>query len=240
MKEKDIKEDLFKAQEHISSAIEHLDALEKLKEQPTAIPFPTNSIPRDELNVAICVGHSRSGDTGAVSCGGVNEWTYNKKVAEHLKSDLQEYGISSFVVDKYGGTYGSYTSAMNWLIKHLKKEKASIAIELHFNASSNSRANGMEMLYWNTSRIGLSLAEYLLRGCQKYFPLIRNRGTKSRKSGDRGATFLRGTHCPACIAEPFFGTNFEPVWPHLATIKTVLAKPLPKELNRWSMENKLQ
>ena len=81
---KDIREDLFKAQEHISSAIKHLQELEKLKEQPKAIPFPTNSIPREDLNVAICVGHSRQGDTGAVSCGGINEWTYNKKVAEFI------------------------------------------------------------------------------------------------------------------------------------------------------------
>lgn len=233
---KEIKEDLFKAQEHISNAIEHLTEIEKLKEKPT-VPFPTNNIPRDDLNVAICVGHSRKGDTGAVSAGGVNEWTYNKKVAEYLKSDLQEYGISSFVVDDYGGTYGSYTSAMNWLIKHLKNEKASIAIELHFNASSNSKANGMEMLYWNTSRIGLSLAEYLLRGCQKYFPLIRNRGAKSRKSGDRGATFLRGTHCPAVITEPFFGTCFEPDWTTFANNEHVLSQALATGIKDWSDEH---
>ena len=119
---KDIKEDLFKAQESISKAIEALTEIEKLKEKPP-VPFPTNSIPREDLHLAICVGHSRQGDTGAVSCGGINEWTYNKKVAEYLKSDLQEYGISSFVVDNYGGTYGSYTSAMNWLTKHLKEQK---------------------------------------------------------------------------------------------------------------------
>jgi len=237
MKEKDIKEDLFKAQEHISSAIEHLDALEKLKEQPTAIPFPTNSIPRDELNVAICVGHSRSGDTGAVSCGGVNEWTYNKKVAEHLKSDLQEYGISSFVVDKYGGTYGSYTSAINWLVKHLKEQKASIAIELHFNASSNSKAEGMEMLYWKTSRIGMTLAEYLLRGCQKYFPLIKNRGTKKRDTGDRGATFLRKTHVPAVIAEPFFGSCWEPDWTTFANSEHILSQALAHGIKNWADEH---
>ncbi len=237
MKEKDIKEDLFKAQEHISSAIEHLDAIEKLKEQPTAIPFPTNSIPRDELNVAICVGHSRSGDTGAVSCGGVNEWTYNKKVAEHLKSDLQEYGISSFVVDKYGGTYGSYTSAINWLVKHLKEQKASIAIELHFNASSNSKAEGMEMLYWKTSRIGMTLAEYLLRGCQKYFPLIKNRGTKKRDTGDRGATFLRKTHVPAVIAEPFFGSCWEPDWTTFANSEHILSQALAHGIKNWADEH---
>ena len=98
---KDIKENLFKAQEHISSAIEHINELEKLKEKPKTIPFPTNNIPREDLNVGICVGHSRKGDTGAVSCGQINEWTYNKKVAEYLKSDLQEFGISSFIVDDY-------------------------------------------------------------------------------------------------------------------------------------------
>ena len=234
---KDIKEDLFKAQEHISNAIEHINEIEKLKEQPTAIPFPTNSIPRDELNVAICVGHSRSGDTGAVSCGGINEWTYNKKVAEYLKSDLQEYGISSFVVDKYGGTYGSYTSAINWLVKHLKEQKASIAIELHFNASSNSKANGMEMLYWKTSRIGMTLAEYLLRGCQKYFPLIKNRGTKKKDTGDRGATFLRKTHIPSVIAEPFFGSCWEPDWTTFANSEHILSQALAHGIKNWADEH---
>lgn len=70
---------------------------------------------------------------------------------------------------------------MNWLVKYLKEQEASVAIELHFNASDNTKAEGMEMLYWNTSRIGMSLAEYVLRGCQRYFPLIKNRGIKSRK-----------------------------------------------------------
>jgi len=234
---KKIKEGLFEAQESISKAIEALTELERLKEEPTAIPFPTNSIPRDELNVAICVGHSRSGDTGAVSAGGINEWTYNKKVAEHLKSDLQEYGISSFVVDKYGGSYGSYTSAVDWLVKHLKEHKASIAIELHFNASSNAKAEGMEMLYWKTSRIGMTLAEYLLRGCNKYFPLIKNRGTKKKTTGDRGATFLRKTHCPAVIAEPFFGSCWEPDWTTFANNEHILSQALALGVKNWADEH---
>ena len=234
---KDIKENLFEAQEAITKAIEAISKIEKEQQKPKAIPFPTNSIPRDTLNVAICVGHSREGDTGAVSCGGINEWTYNKKVAEYLKSDLQEYGINSFVVDKYGGTYGSYTSAINWLTKHLKEQKASIAVELHFNASDNSKANGMEMLYWNTSRIGLSLAEYLLRGCKKYFPMIKNRGIKKRDTGDRGATFLRKTHCPAVIAEPFFGSCWEPDWTTFSNNEHILSQALATGLKQWADEH---
>ena len=233
---KDIKEDLFKAQEYISSAIEHLNELEKLKEQPKAVPFPTNNIPREDLNVAICVGHSRQGDTGAVSCGGINEWTYNKKVAEYLKSDLQEYGISSFIVDTYGGTYGSYTSAMNWLTKHLKEQKASIAVELHFNAADNEKAEGMEMLYWHSSRIGLSLAEYLLRGCKRFFPLVKNRGIKKIIKGDRGATFLRKTHCPAIISEPFFGSNWQD-WITFADQESTLSQAIALGIKEWSDEH---
>ena len=233
---KDIKEDLFKAQEHISSAIEHINEIEKLKEKPKAVPFPTNSIPREDLNVAVCVGHSRKGDTGAVSCGGVNEWTYNKKVAEYLKSDLQEYGIASFVVDDYGGTYGSYTSAINWLVKHLKEQKASVAIELHFNAAANDKANGMEMLHWHTSRIGLSLAEYVLQGCKRYFPMARNRGVKGLAKGSRGATFLRPTHCPAVITEPFFGTNWQD-WIMFADQESTLSQAYALGIKQWADEH---
>ena len=233
---KDIKEDLFKAQEHISSAIEHINELEKLKEKPKAIPFPTNSIPREDLNVAICVGHSLKGDKGAVSCGQINEWTYNKKVAEYLKSDLQEYGIASFVVDTYGGTYGSYTSAINWLVKHLKEQKASVAIELHFNAAANDKANGMEMLHWHTSRIGLSLAEYVLQGCRRYFPLARNRGVKGLAKGARGATFLRTTHCPAVITEPFFGTNWQD-WIMFADQESTLSQAYALGIKQWADEH---
>ena len=233
---KDIKEDLFNAQEKISEAIEKLDKVEKDKEQPKSIPFPTNSIPRENLYVAICVGHSRQGDTGAVSCGGINEWTYNRKVAEFLKSDLQEYGISSFVVEQYGGTYGSYTSAMNWLTKHLKEQKASIALELHFNAAANEKAEGMEMLHWNSSRIGLSLAEYALKSCQRFFPITKNRGAKAIKKGDRGATFLRTTHCPAIITEPFFGSNWQD-WITFADQEATLGQALALGIKEWSDEH---
>lgn len=233
---KDIKEELFKAQELISNAIEKLQHIEADKEAPKEIPFPTNNIDKEDLNVAICVGHSRNGDMGAVSCGGINEWTYNKKVAESLKSDLQEYGISSFIVDNYGGTYGSYTSAINWLVKHLKEQKASVAVELHFNAAANQDANGMEMLHWETSRIGLSLAEYVLQGCKKFFPIANSRGVKSLGKGARGATFLRKTHCPAIITEPFFGTNWQD-WIMFADQEATLSQAYALGIKQWADEH---
>jgi hypothetical protein len=41
----------------------------------------------------------------------------------------------------------------------------------------------------------------------KAFPEQRNRGLKSIDAADRGGLFLRKSHCPALICEPFFGSN---------------------------------
>jgi N-acetylmuramoyl-L-alanine amidase len=40
----------------------------------------------------------------------------------------------------------------------------------------------------------------------RHFPGIRARGVKTPIDG-RGDAFLKLTHCPAVIAEPFFGSN---------------------------------
>ena len=38
-------------------------------------------------------------------------------------------------------------------------------------------------------------------------PQIKARGIKPKTAPARGAEFLKGTHCPAVIMEPFFGSN---------------------------------
>jgi len=83
----------------------------------------------------------------------------------------------------------------------------------------------------------MTLAEYLLRGCKKYFPLIKNRGTKKRDTGDRGATFLRKTHCPAVITEPFFGSCWEPDWTTFANSEHILSQALAHGIKNWADEH---
>jgi N-acetylmuramoyl-L-alanine amidase len=39
------------------------------------------------------------------------------------------------------------------------------------------------------------------------FPGIKSRGLKPLTVGSRGSEFVRLTHCPAILTEPFFGTN---------------------------------
>jgi N-acetylmuramoyl-L-alanine amidase len=64
-------------------------------------------------------------------------------------------------------------------------------------------------LYWKTSEKGRLFARALRDSFEDCFPQLRSRGIKEKGKGSRGAGFLRLTHCPAVIAEPFFGSNEE-------------------------------
>ena len=154
--------------------------------------------------VAVCVGHSRSGDRGAVNVEGVSEWSFNQPLAKRVCELIEQAGHSTVLVDRYEGT--SYSSAMLWLAKRLKELKVDVALELHFN-SAGPVATGFEFLHWFCSPKGLQLAEELNLNFAKRFPNQKNRGLKQINSADRGGLFLRKTHCPAVICEPFFGSN---------------------------------
>ena len=155
--------------------------------------------------VAICVGHSRIGDRGASSVGGVDEWTYNKKVADLLQNHLRHQGVQSVVFDDYPSE--SYSRAMDWLAQSVAKEKCDIAIELHFNSYSSSKAEGYEYLHYTGSQNGKRLANCFLRSHEETFKVQNSRGIKSVGSGQRGVSFLRSVPPPAVICEPFFGSS---------------------------------
>jgi YD repeat-containing protein len=151
--------------------------------------------------IALCVGHSRRGDSGAASVDGTTEWDYNCDLAERITSKTRQ---DVRVYNTYTGN--GYTSAIRWLAKKLKADGAQFAIELHFNAAG-PLASGHEWLYWHSSEKGRLLARALRDSIEDAFPQFTSRGIKMRQKGSRGASFLSLTHCPAVIAEPFFGTN---------------------------------
>lgn len=152
--------------------------------------------------IALCVGHSRQGDCGALSIDGhTTEYEYNCDLAQRISKKTRR---PVRVYDTYEG--GGYTSAMRWLARKLKDDGAELAVELHFNSASPA-ATGHEWLYWNSSEKGRLLARSLRDSMEDSFPMFTSRGIKPREKGSRGAAFLRLTHCPAVIAEPFFGSN---------------------------------
>lgn len=159
---------------------------------------------------AICIGHSRAvngrHEGGAVAAdGATNEWTYNSALAPLIVSALARQRIAAVIVDAYEGH--GYGAAQRWLATHLKELGVILAVELHFNDSDDAGASGHEWLYWHSSAKGKRLAESLSDEFCLGMPEIRMRGAKALGPNDRGAEFLKGTHCPAVICEPFFGSN---------------------------------
>jgi N-acetylmuramoyl-L-alanine amidase len=162
--------------------------------------------------IAICIGHSRrvtgSLDGGAESCDSVSsEWAFNDALGRLIVERLHEaHGLTAILVNDYKGE--SYGSAMRWLAGYLRGlGNIKLAVELHFNSDEDPAANGHEWLYWHASPKGKLVAAVLAMEMTLSHLGIRSRGVKPKDSGDRGSEFLRLTHCPAVICEPFFGSN---------------------------------
>lgn len=158
--------------------------------------------------IALLVGHSRPGDSGAVSVEGVSEHKFNSVLARHTKGVLDTMCIKSVVIDRYEGS--GYAAAMTWLAAHLKSIGATAAIEFHFN-SATPTAKGFEYLYWHSSSRGKALARFLASSHASFRPASTPRQDKGilgiKSAAERGGQFLQKTHCPAVILEPFFGSN---------------------------------
>jgi N-acetylmuramoyl-L-alanine amidase len=163
----------------------------------------------DRPMVALCVGHSRlvNGrvEGGAVSVGGCSEHSYWSGTVQIIATALAAGGIASAIIDRYQGE--GYGAAMRCLAGRVRELKAACAVELHFNDSDNPRACGHEWLYWHASERSKALADALETSLAYGVRDLTARGLKPITAADRGAEFLRLTHCPAVIAEPFFGSN---------------------------------
>jgi N-acetylmuramoyl-L-alanine amidase len=173
-------------------------ASQKVPSTPIA-PLPA---PDASPLIALCLGHARPVDEGNVGAGGVSEEDYNLPLIEALCGVLAKRGIRSVVIGEYPPP--GYEDAMMWLASKLKRDGVTAAIEFHFNAA-NKRASGHEVLHWENSVRGVTLAKNLCDSLTHAFPEHPNRGLKPKSHKDRGALFLSLTHCPACIVEPFFG-----------------------------------
>jgi N-acetylmuramoyl-L-alanine amidase len=185
--------------------------------------------PYTRHRVAICIGHSRPGDQGAVSAGGITEWDFNQAIGRKLVELLDAERIVGVLIDTYHGA--SYGAAMRWLGGEVRHVAADAAIELHFNAAGPT-AHGFEYLHWAGSAAGERLANAFRASHRETYPAARDRGIKALGRGARGAEFLRLTPCPAIIAEPFFGSN-QTEWAAYSSDSDLLAEVYCKALTRY-------
>ena len=196
------------------------------------------------MKVALCVGHSRliprAGlTTGSIEGGAIaaddytQEWGFWRGVAYAAKRAIPAFEHDIRVFDVYRGR--SYTEAMTDCARQVREMGADLAVELHFNAY-NGTAQGREAFHWHNSNGGEEFARLLLdaqgrlvEGEGGVFPF---RGAKAATRDSRGAQFLRKTHCPAVIWEPFFGDNPDE-WEFFWQRHRLLGEILAETFDEW-------
>ena len=156
--------------------------------------------------MGLCLGHARANDKGAVALNGVSEEEYNTEILTRVAEGLAARGVELVTFFNYQGL--SYGSAMRWIAQRLREEKVTLAIEFHFNAA-NPSVRGFEYLHWHKSTRGVKAAVRLQEMHRAAFPWQYDRGVEplGDQAHERGVLFTSLTHCPAVLAEPFFGTN---------------------------------
>lgn len=89
------------------------------------------------------------------------------------------------------------------------KNKNTILISIHSNASDNEKANGTEVFTAPGKSISDKIADIYLKKFKEVFPNIRLRTDNSDGDGDKEANFamVKGTKCPAILVESMFHTN---------------------------------
>ena len=174
------------------------------KGKPSLKSSATQRVWNQSEVVGICVGHSRDGDLGAVNHdGSTDEWTYNVSVGEALKKSLKKKGIASHLYCSLEGS--TYSAAMRCLGRRLKKDRVTLALELHFN-SYNSTARGSETWFRSGEPESSKLACFLQKAVVNAYGSV-DRGIKSAWRKDRGYGFLNAADIPQALCEPFFGDN---------------------------------
>ena len=172
-------------------------------------PAPQPSRPA-ALRVALCVGHSRRGDSGAVAVDGTTEHEYNTRLVAIIRDHLAAAGVPVQIWNSYPAD--SYGAAQAWLRRELTDWGSTVALEHHFNAFSSPSANGYEYLHWPPSSASQRLAQALADSQGAAFPGSRARGTRgviARGSGAGSVFLAHASVVPAVvITEPFFGTHF--------------------------------
>ena len=184
------------------------DDLTDIPRFPSPIaPLPALKAARSDFHIVLCAGHSRPGDSGALSTSGVTEHRFYSRYIIHAVADaLRALGFTVTVIEQYQGR--SYGAAMRWLAKKLKELGADLAYEFHFNAASKS-AEGFEALFWHRSKVSDDVAEAMQRVQVLAYPEMKDRGIEplGDQAHERGTLFCSLPHCPSIILEPFFGTN---------------------------------
>lgn len=139
------------------------------------------------MRIAVSIGHGLN-DPGAV----------NGEYVEHLHAYMIAWYLKEFINDhEFISCFQPLAGKIKSINSLHSVKPLDLAVEIHFNSSAETNANGTETLYYSTKnkrlaeRISLSIASSIG---------LRNRGAVKRTN----LGFLKQTNCPALIIEVMF------------------------------------
>ncbi len=165
---------------------------------------------------------------------------------EHQESIIWTSIVRKHLLDKGYTVVVAPIGRLPQKVRWLNKQKPVVAVEIHFNGSSNPHVNGCETLYHPNSRKGRELA------LRTHFELAKvmdnnNRGVKEGwyrmdapgridyigdVDGDEHPDyFLARTNCPAIIIEPEFISNVRNITVKRWEASAAIAKGIDSHLN---------
>jgi N-acetylmuramoyl-L-alanine amidase len=152
--------------------------------------------------LAILIGHNDVAKGAFSPHLLVSEWDYNQRVAREMQAAASEFGLEPRVFFRDRNRRG-YATEIAIAYAAIDAWDPAAIMELHFNAGGGT---GTETLYWHSSRNGKKLADAVREAILGELDM-RDRGSRARRSGDRGSTSLRVSAHPTILTEPFFGDS---------------------------------
>lgn len=161
--------------------------------------------------VAIDPGHRQ--DTPGKRCKGLEEWEFNKDVAERLQKHLQHNNLQAMLTITTDNHPCSETTSegrsanLKYRTDRANNFGADVFVSIHANAFSDTAANGYEIYTLNADlKEANKLAKCIHKRAQQHLKvgtdILRDRGIKHAKFA-----VLRQSKMPAVLIEHAFYTN---------------------------------
>ncbi len=146
------------------------------------------------MKILISAGHTLDGKgTGAV--GFINESQENRALGRYVASYLKQMGHET--------DYHEVNKGSDYVTQQVKKanaKKYDVVVQIHFNSSSSSSANGAEVLYRSSKG-----KVYAQKVQAKLKTMFKDRGVKHDIDDlKRDLAWLRSTNAPAILIETCF------------------------------------
>lgn len=157
-------------------------------------------------HLAIIVGHNDRAQGAQRVDTGETEFAFNSRVA----LAAQDYAAVNYPAMTVSVINRLLTTSNRQEIQNAYARAdeigADAVIELHFNSFDTPAAGGCEVLHAGSER-GKALAQDVYDRILRAFPDLRKRGLKVPSGHHDGLTNVTAGIAPACLTEPFFGSN---------------------------------